>query len=209
MNVGGPGNGGGVSGYMYDMSNSSEVQVSISGGLGEADRGGPAFNIIPRTGGNKFSGMAFASFAGKWGQTSNIDDNLKALGFGDQPALIKNFDTSFSMGGPIVRDRLWFFGNARLVGTHQEVQNQYGNLNAGNPNAWTWVRDDSVKVRNANLKKVEAGRLTWQATQKNKLGFYLDYTKNCSGGAYKTGGDQCRDPGDGWVASGPGLRRQR
>ena len=42
MNVGAPGNGGGVSGYLYDMSNSSEVQVAISGGLGEADRGGPA-----------------------------------------------------------------------------------------------------------------------------------------------------------------------
>src|SRR3954465_11682435 len=33
MNVGAPGNGGGVSGYLYDMSNASEVQVAISGGL--------------------------------------------------------------------------------------------------------------------------------------------------------------------------------
>src|SRR6185436_15462288 len=46
MNVGSPGNGGGVSGYLYDMTNSAEVQVSISGGLGESERGGPAFNII-------------------------------------------------------------------------------------------------------------------------------------------------------------------
>ena len=61
MNVGAPGNGGGVSGYLYDMSNSSEVQVAISGGLGEADRGGPAFNIIPKTGGNTFSGTGFTS----------------------------------------------------------------------------------------------------------------------------------------------------
>src|SRR5436190_1655044 len=50
-----------------------------------------------------------------------------------------------------------------------------------------------------------AVRLTWQATQKNKFGFYIDYTKNCSGGAYKEGGSQCRAPGDGWVASGPGV----
>src|SRR3954463_16764858 len=91
LNVGGPSNGGGVSGYMYDMSTSSEVQVSISGGLGESDGGGPAFNIIPKTGGNKFSGNAFGSFAGNWGQSSNIDDDLRALGFGDLPALIKNW----------------------------------------------------------------------------------------------------------------------
>ena len=80
MNVGAPGNGGGVSGYLYDMSNSSEVQVAISGGLGEADRGGPAFNIIPKTGGNTFSGTGFTSYAGKWGQSSNIDDHLRSLG---------------------------------------------------------------------------------------------------------------------------------
>ena len=67
MNVGAPGNGGGVSGYLYDMSNSSEVQVAISGGLGEADRGGPAFNIIPKTGGNTFSGTGFTSYAGQVG----------------------------------------------------------------------------------------------------------------------------------------------
>ncbi len=205
MNVGGPSNGGGVSGYMYDMSTSSEVQVSISGGLGEADRGGPAFNIIPKTGGNTFSGNAFGSFAGSWGQSSNIDDELRALGFGDLPALIKNWDTSASLGGPILRDRLWFFGNARLVGTHQEVQNQNANLNAGNPNEWTWVRDTSVSVRNANAKQVKAVRLTWQASQKNRLGFYIDHTKNCSGGAYLSGGDQCRSPGEGWIASGPSV----
>ncbi len=187
LNVGGPSNGGGVSGYMYDMSTSSEVQVAISGGLGESDRGGPAFNIIPKTGGNTFSGNAFASFAGHWGQSSNIDDELRALGFGDLPALIKNWDTSASLGGPILRDRLWFFGNARLVGTHQEVQNLFANLNAGNPNAWTWERDDSISVRNANAKQVKAVRLTWQATQKNKIGFYIDHTKNCSGGAYTVG----------------------
>ena len=205
MNVGGPGNGGGVSGYMYDMNNASEVQVAISGGLGEADRGGPAFNIIPKTGGNAFSGTGFFSTAGKWGQSSNIDANLKALGFGETPALIKSWDDSFALGGPIVRDRLWFFGSARLVGSHTEVQNQYGNLNAGNPNLWTYARDPGVKVRNANGKIVNSVRLTWQATEKNKLGFYIDYTKNCSGGAYKGGGDQCRSPGDGWVSSGPGI----
>ena len=52
MNVGSSVGGGGVSGYQYDMSNASEVQVTIAGGLAEVDRGGPAFNMIPKTGGN-------------------------------------------------------------------------------------------------------------------------------------------------------------
>jgi Carboxypeptidase regulatory-like domain len=205
MNVGAPGNGGGVSGYLYDMSNSSEVQVAISGGLGEADRGGPAFNIIPKTGGNTFSGTGFTSYAGKWGQSSNIDDHLRSLGFGEQPALIKSYDANLAVGGPIVRDRVWFYANTRAIGTYQEQQNLYDNLNAGNPNAWTWARSNALSVRNSTSKTLNAVRLTWQATQKNKFGFYIDYTKNCSGGAYKEGGDQCRGPGDGWVASGPGV----
>jgi hypothetical protein len=205
MNVGAPGNGGGVSGYLYDMSNASEVQVAISGGLGEADRGGPAFNIIPKTGGNTFSGTGFTSYAGKWGQSSNIDDHLRSLNFGEQPALIKSYDANIAVGGPILRDRVWFYGNSRAIGTYQEQQNLYVNKNAGDPNAWTWAKGESPSVRNSTSKTLNAVRLTWQATQKNKLGFYIDYTKNCSAGAYKEGGSQCRAPGDGWVASGPGV----
>jgi hypothetical protein len=205
MNVGAPGNGGGVSGYLYDMSNSSEVQVAISGGLGEADRGGPAFNIIPKTGGNTFSGTGFTSYAGEWGQSSNIDDRLRSLNFREQPALIKSYDANIAVGGPILRDRVWFYANSRAIGTYQEQQNLYANLNAEDPNSWTWARNDAVSVRNSTSKTLNAVRLTWQATQKNKFGFYYDYTKNCSAGAYKEGGDQCRGPGDGWLATGPGV----
>ena len=60
------------------MSNAAEVQVTIAGGLAEVDRGGPAFNMIPKTGGNTFSGCYFGSFAGEWSQGSNIDDELRA-----------------------------------------------------------------------------------------------------------------------------------
>ena len=42
MNVGSAFNGGGVAGYGYDTTNAQEVQLTVAGGLGEADRGGPA-----------------------------------------------------------------------------------------------------------------------------------------------------------------------
>jgi hypothetical protein len=205
MNVGAPGNGGGVSGYLYDMANTAEVQVAIAGGLAETDRGGPAFNMVPKTGGNTFSGMYFGSTAGEWAQSSNIDEELRALGFDEQPALVKTWDTNFAFGGPIARDRLWFFSNIRTVGTHQETSNQWGNLHAGDATKWTWERDPNMKVRNANAKLLGSTRLTWQATPRNKLGFYVDYAKNCTGSAYQRGGSQCRQPGDDWTASGPGI----
>jgi hypothetical protein len=205
MNVGSSVGGGGVSGYQYDMFQASEVQVTIAGGLAEVDRGGPAFNMIPKTGGNTFSGLYYGSLAGEWAQGSNLDDELRSFGFADLPALIRNWDTSFSYSGPVVRDRIWFFSNVRTVGTHQDVPNLYGNANASNPNAWSYVRDDGVKVRNANSKRIGATRLTWQAAQRHKVGFYIDYTKNCSGSSVVAGGGQCREPGDGWTAAGPGI----
>src|SRR5688500_4183612 len=64
MNVGSAFNGGGVSSFAYDTANVDEIQIAVSGGLGEADIGGPALNIIPRTGGNTFKGTAFFSNAG-------------------------------------------------------------------------------------------------------------------------------------------------
>ena len=61
MNVGSSVGGGGTSSYNYDMNNAAEVQVTIAGGLADVDRGGPAFNMIPKTGGNTFSGTYFAN----------------------------------------------------------------------------------------------------------------------------------------------------
>jgi hypothetical protein len=205
LNVGSPFNGGGVSNYAYDMNNAIEVQVSISGGMGEADRGAPSFNIIPKTGGNNFSGNYFGSFAGKWAQTSNIDDHLRGLGFAEAPALLKNWDSNFSIGGPIKRDHIWFFANTRTTGNYQDTQNQYANKNAGNASLWTWAKDDSVRVRNAASRIVNSIRLTDQITPRNKAGFYFDYTMNCSGSSFAKDSSQCRSPGSDWTASGPGI----
>jgi hypothetical protein len=205
MNVGAPSNGGGVSGYLYDMNNSAEVQVTISGGLGEADRGGPAFNIIPKTGGNTFSGMYFGSFSGTWGQSSNIDEELRNLNFGTAPALRKNWDSNFALGGPIWRDRIWFYANTRTQGSHLDTANLYGNRNAGDPTKWTYLRDDTVRVRSAVSKNLNGGRITGQVTPRNRVGFYLDLTQNCSGSSFVTESDQCRSPGEGWTAAGPGI----
>ena len=184
MNVGAPSNGGGVSGYLYDMNNSAEVQVSISGGLGEADRGGPAFNIIPKTGGNNFSGMYFGSFSGQWGQTSNIDDHLRALGFGDAPALRQELGQQLCDRRTDHQNRIWFYGNMRTQGAHVDTGNLYANQNAGDPSQWRYLKDDNVRVRSAVSKMLYGGRITSQVTPRNKVGFYLDLTKNCSGSSY-------------------------
>ena len=204
MNVGASFNGGGVSSFGYPTQSAAEVQVTVVGGLGETDRGGPAFNIIPKTGGNSFSGEGFQSWAGDWSYGNNVDARQQAF-IPDVPTLHKNWDSSFALGGPIVRDRLWFYGNVRSFGSMADVPGQYGNKNAGDPNAWSYVEDRSIQARNANDKKIAAIRLTGQLTPRNKLGFYEDYQKNCTGSAYEKGGKQCRDRGDDWIALNGGF----
>jgi hypothetical protein len=61
MNVGSAFNGGGVAGFGYPIGESSEIQVTISGGLGETDRGGPQFNLIPKTGGTTSAARHFSA----------------------------------------------------------------------------------------------------------------------------------------------------
>ena len=131
MNVGSSFNGGGVAGFGYPIAEAAEVQMTIAGGLGEVDRGGPSFNMVPKTGGNKFSGTGFLSTAGKWSQGNNLDDTLRSYGITEVPGLIKNWDTNFALGGPIKRDKVWFFNNVRSYGQHNDIPLLYGNANAG------------------------------------------------------------------------------
>jgi hypothetical protein len=61
LNVAAAFNGGGVSTFTYDVANTQEMQVLVSGALGEAENGGPQVNLIPKSGGNTFSGSGFFS----------------------------------------------------------------------------------------------------------------------------------------------------
>ena len=74
-----------------------------------------------------------------------------------------------SVGGPIIRDKLWFFGNYRDFGSHDDILGMYANKNAGNPNAWTYEPDQNLKARNAVSRTVTALRLTSQVTPRNKV----------------------------------------
>ena len=81
-------NGGGVSSLTYDTTNAEEVTTIVVGGLGESEIGGPAMNIVPRSGGNTFSGQAFYNTAGKWSTGDNLDDALRAAGIQQNAGII-------------------------------------------------------------------------------------------------------------------------
>jgi hypothetical protein len=107
-----------------------------------------------------------------------------------------------SVGGPIMRDKLWFFANYRDFGSHDDVLGIWGNLNAGNANSWTYSADPNLKARNAVSRTVTAARLTSQVTPRNKVGFFFDNQLACDGSSLVESSGGCRPRGSNWVASG-------
>ena len=72
------GSGGG--GNMPQVAGAQEVVLSTSGGLGEAETAGVILNVIPREGGNTFSGQFTVSGANGAMQGSNYTQELKDRG---------------------------------------------------------------------------------------------------------------------------------
>src|SRR5439155_22715422 len=122
---------GGVSSYVYDTANSEEVAITVGGGLGESDIGGPAMNLVPKSGGNIFAGTAFFNGAGGWARGNNLTDDLRAIGLTQTPGIISSYDASGSFGGPIMKDRLWFYGSYRNLDTQTAMEGINANANAG------------------------------------------------------------------------------
>jgi len=149
---------GSSSNYVADTRNSQELSFTVSGSMGETETGGPVLNIVPRTGGNNVSGSFFAGVGPQWAQSSNYTDELKAAGLTAATPLIKNYDYSAAVGGPLRKDRLWFFTSFRSQGNSQYISNMYYNKNAGNPNAWLYDPDYNRQAfrdrtwENANLR---------------------------------------------------------
>jgi hypothetical protein len=202
MTVAAPFNGGGVSTYILDSINVDEVSVSVAGGLGESDIGGPVMNLVPRSGGNTFRGQAFVNNAGAWSRGNNLTDELRRVGLSAPPGIISSYDWSASYGGPIQRDRIWFFGSYRALDTASAVQGVVANRNTYDATRWDWVGDSSVSARQLQGRETYIARITAQVTPRNRVSFNQEYQRRCEGSPLKLGTDGCNTRGDNWIAAG-------
>ena len=146
--------------YVYDYSaNTAEVET-----------GGVRLNLIPKEGSNTFSGGMYTDFAHSNWLMNNINQKLVERGItGGTDGGLK-LDQSWyvgpSIGGPIVRDRLWFFG------TYSYRRGSIlpaGLFNNADTSALWYVPDlENPTVERTNLYEGTL-RLTWQATSKDKV----------------------------------------
>src|SRR5262249_33736885 len=131
-------------------------------------------NVIPREGGNRFTGSFFGTGANSSFQGNNYTDDLKAQGLTKPNSLYQTWDINPSVGGPIINDKLWFFSSGYYKGNKTYVAGLYENLNAGDPTKWTYAPDLSRQAVFSIVQKSVNTRLTWQASPRNKFGIYAE-----------------------------------
>jgi hypothetical protein len=121
--------GGNIGGQTPDVGSAAEVTVDTTSLSADLPTGGVRVNFIPKDGGNRFSGATFFTFSNDSLQGNNYTDELKAAGLGTPNKIVGNYDINESFGGPLKRDKVWFWFSTR----YNHVENQaaiFNNLNA-------------------------------------------------------------------------------
>ena len=153
---------------VYDNeAQTQEMAVQVTGGSAENQLSGVLVNRIPRTGGNQFLAEGIVHLANGATQSVNLDDEIRARGITTPDQLYRDYDVNYSAGGPILRDKLWFFVSGRNWAYNNYVANAFN-------------KDGTRAIDDNNLKAFPA-RLTWQADSKNRLTTMFDWANKIRG----------------------------
>ena len=160
---------GSVQSYFNDAM-FEEISYQTSAINAETSAGGVRANMIPKDGGNQFKGNGFFSAGNKSFQSDNTTEAKKqGLAAGD--ALSKVWDINVAEGGPIMKDKLWFFSSFRDWGVEQFIANSFYRYGS---QAGDQTIDDA---------RITSGivRLTTRLGDKHKVAGYLDRIRKFRG----------------------------
>jgi hypothetical protein len=200
-------NVGQANGIVLNTAAAQEVSFTLSGSLGESETGGAAINIVPRTGGNRFSGGYALTYANTkmfdrntetrltWSPTLVSATNPTGTQTPGRNAFVYDYDMTGTFGGPVKKDRMWFYLQARKQERQQWPGGDPGylNKNEGLFGAnYEPLRDCSSVPRDCkdgqltytNQYQNASLRLTIQASQKNKFNIYWDEQDSCTNPCY-------------------------
>jgi hypothetical protein len=171
MNILASGGTGASNGYLPNPAFSEETTLETGGISAESSASGMMINVIPKTGGNTFAFSSNGVLATEGMQGENLTDELRERGVSFTSSVLRLYDLNVSAGGPIKRDRLWFFTSGRKAGNRNSVAGQYFNATQGTP---FFTPDlDRPQYRKEWVNSV-GGRVTWQASAKNKVSAFTD-----------------------------------
>jgi hypothetical protein len=150
---------GAIQSYYNDAMN-AEMSYQTAAIGAETSSGGIRLNMIPREGGNQFHGdFKAANRPGSW-QSSNLTDRHKQRGLSAGNAIDRIIDYTASLGGPIKKDKVWFFTSGRYFSVNNFIAN-------------TFMDDGSQGIDDQFIRSAMA-RVTWQVSPRNKISGYFD-----------------------------------
>jgi hypothetical protein len=149
-------------GFYFDYASLEEAFLGTSGQTAEMPNPGVQSQFIARSGGNQFSGEYYVDWYNNALQGSNIPDEYTApTAFNNSPIrahsneIDRYYDTAINVGGPVKRDKIWWFGTYRT---------QFNAIQQPN---FQFDKTFDTKLWNA------VGKGTYQINQKHKLvGYY-------------------------------------
>jgi hypothetical protein len=121
VNVGDPAAIGFSMNY-YDPSSFDNILVSSGAQDISIGTSGVVINMVTKSGTNRFQGQFLQTYQGEKTQWDNIDDALKQAGFRpDANAVDYITNTNFQAGGPLLRNKMYYFGSFNHQPTHVNV----------------------------------------------------------------------------------------
>ncbi len=151
-------------------------EFSFSTAIDSAEMGQPGMriNLVPRTGSNQFHASVFGMYTNDGWQSSNLDDELRAQGLTNPAKTLKSADVNPTVGGPILRDRLWFQTTFQATDNDVQVLNSFADAN---PLPYVYQEDRSQPGSAKSTNKNFVQNLTWQASQNDKVSGLVSWSK--------------------------------
>src|SRR5215469_91942 len=134
MSISATSGNGELSNFMPDITSAQEIAVSTGGGSADQPFGGVVTNLITKEGGNRFTGSFFGTYVTRSMAGSNYTPELQAAGLRAPNTIKEVYDYNPGAGGPLVKDKLWFYSAIRFQLTENYQAGIFINQNAGNPN---------------------------------------------------------------------------
>jgi hypothetical protein len=169
--------GGGGRGILMNMGSTQEVVLLTGGIAAEGPQAGLIMNVVPKEGGNRFSGYLLGNYANGDLQSDNLTDELQGRGLTLVNSINEIWDANGGLGGPILQDRLWFYAATRSWGRSNVVAGNYFNQTQGTV---FYTPDLSRPAINNEHNFSQNLRLTWQVTPRNKVNLFGDIQDDCS-----------------------------
>ncbi|MFQ6031788.1 MAG: carboxypeptidase regulatory-like domain-containing protein, partial [Candidatus Zixiibacteriota bacterium] len=146
------------SGYYWnapDINIMEEIQIAGSGANAEyGGFTGAVMNMITKSGGNTFEGMVEVSHSPLEWNWKNFDMNDPKFSLFEEPPRSRYYDFHFGIGGPIIKDRLWFYVSAGYI---------QGDFEERPPD-----------LRSEQILKGFA-KLTWQPNSNDRMSAWIEY----------------------------------